>query len=65
MQDKNLEAIGRQWLHVVELVKRDDCRDEHDHVRFRDSDLSVKGAAILGFSCWRPISSSCRPARTA
>ena len=50
MQDTDLEAIGRQWLRVVELVKRDDCRDEHEHVRFRDSDLSVKGAAILGFS---------------
>lgn len=50
MPDQDLEAIGRQWLRVVELVKRDGIRDEHDHVRFRDSDLSVKGAAILGFS---------------
>src|SRR5262245_54669066 len=50
MTQKELEAIGREWLRVVDLAKRDGIRDEHDHVRFRDSDLSVKGAAILGFS---------------
>src|SRR5262245_351993 len=50
MKQEELEAIGRQWLRVVDLAKRDAIRDEHDHVRFRDSDLSVKGAAILGFS---------------
>jgi len=50
MKREELEAIGRQWLRVVDLAKRDGVRDEHDHVRFRDSDLSVKGAAILGFS---------------
>lgn len=50
MPNKELEAIGHEWLRVVELVKRDGIRDEHDHVRFRDSDLSVKGAAVLGFS---------------
>lgn len=50
MSEQDLERIGREWLRVVDLVKRDGIRDEHDHVRFRDSDLSVKGAAILGFA---------------
>jgi uncharacterized BrkB/YihY/UPF0761 family membrane protein len=50
MKDDELEGIGREWLRVVELVKRDGLSAEHDHVRFRDSDLSIKGAAILGFS---------------
>lgn len=50
MPEQDLERIGREWLRVVDLVRRDGIRDEHDHVRFRDSDLSVKGAAILGFA---------------
>jgi hypothetical protein len=50
MTDKELERVGREWLRVVDLVRRDGILDEHNHVRFRDSDLSVKGAAILGFA---------------
>lgn len=50
MTDEELARIGRDWLRVVALVKHDGIGAEHDHVRFRDSDLSVKGAAILGFS---------------
>jgi len=34
---------------VVGLAKNEDIVAEHDHVRFRDSDLSIKGGALLGF----------------
>jgi hypothetical protein len=34
---------------VVALAKQEDIVVEHDHVRFRDSDLSIKGGALLGF----------------
>jgi hypothetical protein len=50
MKQEELEAIGRQWLALVDLVKQAGIDREHDHVRFRDSDLSVKGAALLGFA---------------
>jgi hypothetical protein len=48
--DEDLADIGRQWLRVVALARDEGARDEHDHVRFRDSDLSIKGGALLGFS---------------
>jgi len=41
--------MGRQWLRVVALARQEDIVAEHDHVRFRDSDLSIKGGALLGF----------------
>ena len=50
MREDELKDVGRQWLRVVELVRREGIGDEHNHVRFRDSDLSVKGAALLGFA---------------
>ena len=50
MREDELKAVGRQWLRVVELVRREGIADEHNHVRFRDSDLSIKGAALLGFA---------------
>lgn len=50
MSDEQLASIGREWLRVVDFVRRDDIAAEHDHVRFRDSDLSIKGAALLGFA---------------
>jgi len=50
MKESDLETIGKEWLRVVDFVRREGIRDEHDHVRFRDSDLSVKAAAILGFA---------------
>ena len=49
LTDEELAAIGRQWLRVVALAREENIRDEHDHVRFRDSDLSIKGGALLGF----------------
>lgn len=48
--EEELAAIGRQWLRVVALAKKEDIVAEHDHVRFRDSDLSIKGGALLGFA---------------
>ena len=50
MTDQELEAIGKEWLRVVDLAKKEDIVVEHDHVRFRDSDLSIKGGAFLGFA---------------
>ena len=50
MRDEHLAEIGKDWLRVVELVRRDGIAEEHDHVRFRDQDLSVKTAAVLGFA---------------
>ena len=47
--DEELAAIGREWLRVVALARQEDIVVEHDHVRFRDSDLSIKGGALLGF----------------
>ncbi len=47
--DEELASIGRKWLRVIALVKQEDIVVEHDHVRFRDSDLSIKGGALLGF----------------
>lgn len=47
--DEELADIGRQWLRVVALARQEDIVVEHDHVRFRDSDLSIKGGALLGF----------------
>jgi hypothetical protein len=49
LTDEELASIGREWLRVVALAKKDDVVVEHDHVRFRDSDLSIKGGALLGF----------------
>jgi hypothetical protein len=49
LNDEELANIGRQWLRVVALAKKEDIVVEHDHVRFRDSDLSIKGGALLGF----------------
>jgi hypothetical protein len=43
MREDDLEAVGREWLRVVDLVKQAGIVDEHNHVRFRDSDRSVKG----------------------
>jgi hypothetical protein len=50
MTEEELQAIGRQWLRVVGLAKQERIVEEHDHVRFRDTDLSIKGGAILGFA---------------
>jgi hypothetical protein len=50
LTDEDLATIGRQWLRVVALARTEDILPEHDHVRFRDSDLSIKGGALLGFS---------------
>jgi hypothetical protein len=50
LTDEELAVIGRQWLRVVALAREENIRDEHDHVRFRDSDLSIKGGALLGFA---------------
>jgi hypothetical protein len=49
LTDEELAAMGRQWLRVVALARQEDIVAEHDHVRFRDSDLSIKGGALLGF----------------
>ena len=49
LTDEELATIGREWLRVVALAKKEDIVAEHDHVRFRDSDLSIKGGALLGF----------------
>jgi hypothetical protein len=49
LTDDELATIGREWLRVVALAKQEDIVVEHDHVRFRDSDLSIKGGALLGF----------------
>ncbi len=50
LSHEEVEAIGRRWLRVVDLVRKEGIAEEHDHVRFQDSDLSVKGAAVLGFA---------------
>lgn len=50
MTDEELAAIGKAWLRVVDLAKKEQIVDEHNHVRFRDSDLSIKGGAFLGFA---------------
>ena len=47
--DEELASVGREWLRVVALAKQEGIAVEHDHVRFRDSDLSIKGGALLGF----------------
>jgi hypothetical protein len=49
LTDEELASIGREWLRVIALVKQEGIVVEHDHVRFRDSDLSIKGGALLGF----------------
>jgi hypothetical protein len=48
--DEELATIGKEWLRVVDLAKKEGTIEEHDHVRFRDSDLSIKGGALLGFA---------------
>ena len=48
--DEELASIGKEWLRVVDLAKTEELIAEHDHVRFRDSDLSIKGGSLLGFS---------------
>lgn len=50
MTEEELQAIGREWLKVVAYVKQEGIEAEHEHVRFRDTDLSIKGGAILGFA---------------
>ena len=50
LTDEELANLGRQWLRVIALVKTEDIVAEHDHVRFRDLDLSIKGGALLGFA---------------
>jgi hypothetical protein len=50
LTEEELASIGREWLRVVALAKNEDIVAEHDHVRFRDSDLSIKGGALLGFA---------------
>jgi hypothetical protein len=47
--EEELARIGKERLRVVALAKSEDIIVEHDHVRFRDSDLSIKGGALLGF----------------
>ena len=49
LTEEELAGIGRQWLRVVALAKQEDIVVEHDHVRFRDSDLSINGGALRGF----------------
>jgi hypothetical protein len=48
--DEELATIGKEWLRVVDLAKSEGTIAEHDHVRFRDSDLSIKGGSLLGFA---------------
>jgi hypothetical protein len=50
LTDEELASIGKEWLRVVALAKNEDIVVEQDHVRFRDSDLSIKGGALLGFA---------------
>ena len=50
LTEEELANIGREWLRIVALAKNEDIVVEQDHVRFRDSDLSIKGGALLGFS---------------
>jgi hypothetical protein len=50
LTEDELANLGREWLRVVALAKKEDIVVEHDHVRFRDSDLSIKGGALLGFA---------------
>lgn len=50
MREEELARIGKEWMRVASLANEEGIRDEHDHVRFRDQDLSVKGAAMLGFA---------------
>jgi hypothetical protein len=45
MTEEQLADIGREWLRIVALARKEDICVEHDHVRFRDSDLSIKGGA--------------------
>jgi hypothetical protein len=49
LKEEELAKIGKEWLRIVALAKSEDVVVEHDHVRFRDSDLSIKGGALLGF----------------
>jgi len=48
--DEELATIGKEWLRVVDLARSEGLVAEHDHVRFRDSDLSIKGGSLLGFA---------------
>jgi hypothetical protein len=48
--EEELATIGKEWLRVVDLAKTEELIAEHDHVRFRDSDLSIKGGSLLGFA---------------
>ena len=50
MTEEELATIGKEWLRVVALAKNENILAEHDHVRFRDLDLSIKGGAVLGFA---------------
>ena len=50
LTEDELAAIGKEWLRVVALAKNEDVAAEHDHVRFRDTDLSIKDGALLGFA---------------
>jgi hypothetical protein len=50
MREEELAAQGKDWLRVVALAKDAGILSEIEHVRFRDSDLSIKGGALLGFA---------------
>jgi hypothetical protein len=50
LTDEELASIGKEWLRIVALAKDENIVVEQDHVRFRDSDLSIKGGALLGFA---------------
>jgi hypothetical protein len=50
LTEEKLADLGREWLRVVDLVRKEGIAEEHEHVRFRDADLSTKGGALLGFS---------------
>ena len=50
MKEEELATLGRHWLRVVAFAKAENILSEMEHVRFRDSDLSIKGGALLGFA---------------
>ncbi len=50
MKEEELAALGKDWLRVVGFAKAENILSEMEHVRFRDSDLSIKGGALLGFA---------------
>jgi hypothetical protein len=59
LTEEELATIGKEWLKVVALAKNEDIVAEHDHVRFRDTDLSIKGGALLGFNSFIAPHKSC------